>query len=199
MDADIRQDSFRPRLWFALYTATGVAAAMVLVAGWMFGLEPLVRIRDGLPAMVPSTAICFLLLALAHVGSLIDMPRARQAAKWAARAVVVLAGVNMLLRGLSLPQGVDAYLPAALGSSDAMAYATGGLMMLAAACARCNDIRPGATLPMATLGFSTALGLVILLIIDPTLPETVTVLSSISAPTAVLFALLFGSSILARL
>ena len=44
--------------------AAMVGGALLVLAGWWFGLEPLTRVLPGLAAMTPNTALCFLLAVM---------------------------------------------------------------------------------------------------------------------------------------
>src|SRR5262245_22599400 len=72
---------------------------VVVLAGWWFGLMPLVRPIPGSPAMVPDTALCFVLLGTALF--LFVRPTLQLRWRMLAQALVVVA---MMLSSITLAE-----------------------------------------------------------------------------------------------
>ena len=92
------------------YGAAGIG--VLVMVGWILGIELLKRIVPTLVAMNPVTAVCFILCGLALLcqrdGS--DEKRALRAARWCAIVVVIVAISKFMTLGFHLPTGVDQLL-----------------------------------------------------------------------------------------
>jgi hypothetical protein len=127
-----RSDDRSQARWLGAWLCLGIAAGAlgVLLLGWIGGIDHARRIRPDMPAMVPMTAICFLLLAAA-------LPLAREAGVARRRIGSALAfgalgaaGLGAIWRTI-LP---EASVPGTVVGDDRMAYATALALALIACC-----------------------------------------------------------------
>lgn len=101
---------------FALFTSGVVAAIAVLVlTGWLFGLEPLKRLGPAFVAMNPMTAVCFLLAAAAVALCAVDRRKlsAPTTLPWAlssAGIIFIIGAVKLAELLLNFDTGVDRLL-----------------------------------------------------------------------------------------
>jgi len=172
------------------------AIALAALAGVSFGIPELARIVPELPALVPSTSLCFLALAvsLAVRGRHPDLPAG---AIYPALAVAAVAIAN-----LALPQGIDRLLGLPLEPGDGMSPSTAILFILAAyamfALAQRRAMWPTAFQVAATAGILLPLVAIVAFIYRVNEIYGAEFFAAISAPTAVSFALLFSALLLVR-
>ncbi|WP_353472919.1 ATP-binding protein [Salipiger sp. H15] len=165
-------------------------AAVVLIPGWGLGLDLFVRLRAGLPAMVPSTASGLGAVALAQ---LLQMA----APRIARRAGSLLAALTTAWALAASLRIVAAYSAAAPAPGDRMALATAlGLFLAAAATLAAGLPRPRA--PRIAAAIATAGTLLALVGLDGYVIDIEAIFGSIlltgmSPLTAVGLLLLFGS------
>lgn len=127
-DAHFRA-GFAPTL--ALTTAAILISTFVLIVGWIAGVDFAQRGASTFTAMVPSTAICVILLS----GGLLAIERGHAASRRAGAAAGIFAiaiGLsNMAIRALSEHSGIDQILlPETIGD-DGTAFATSVITILA--------------------------------------------------------------------
>ena len=123
-----------------LPVATGLLSACVLVlastilaVGWGFGVDRLVRAAPEYAAMVPSTALCLILLSLATI-RLHAAGGGERASVFAAIVAATVALASVVVRQAFHLPGIDsALLPETLGS-DGTAFATSALTLAASYC-----------------------------------------------------------------
>ena len=112
-DSDIRPVQAKTRIvGISLLVFAVVVAVANLILGWAFGVEFLVRLRDGYPAMVPETAAC---IVLAANGALSAYSNNMRGVRLATGSIVLLIVVQAQWSPISAPGIV---------SSDAMSLAT---------------------------------------------------------------------------
>ena len=189
-------------LVFAIaYVLVGVGF-VVLVGGWLLGLEALVRLYPTFAAMVPSTAISF----IAAGGGLIAWSRRMDggcaAAAAASTIIGVLALLNLGVEVIGLGPGIDAVLLPELFGPDRMALSTSICFILAAICLW-QLARPGAADEYsfgasATLGLSVAAVALVGYAFDAKALYQVFIFTAMALHTAVLFFFLFLALLLAR-
>lgn len=120
------EDRFLRRFSVALASLVVLIAAVVLVAGWVIGLDTFVRVFPGFAAMVPSTATSIAILASCQILSLLAPERLQPAVSWAVLGVAVFALAKL---GVSVAQIGEIDL-----RSDRMSLATAnGLVLVAGA------------------------------------------------------------------
>lgn len=110
-----------------------IAMGGLVLAGWILDLAALVRVRDGLPAMNPLTAACFVVAGLA-VALLSDGEAGRHArhGRWLA-LVVASVGALQFLGPTPLGEALASFLAAAWGGRPGwvlMAPATAAALVL---------------------------------------------------------------------
>jgi len=99
----------------------GLAAVLVLL-GWVFGVEVLRSIVPGWPSMVPASALCFLLTSLSLL--LLATRRFSAALMQACATPAVLVAVARLLELAAAAQWNVSFLGIATGASGSMSPAT---------------------------------------------------------------------------
>lgn len=111
------------------------AALVVLVAGWGFGVDALVRGRAGLAATMPSTALAFVLVAASLLWIQLG-PGGAAPALTAAAVIAIYALASLGARVFLSLKGFDALLPLGLPAlpSDGTSPATSMCFLLASAC-----------------------------------------------------------------
>jgi hypothetical protein len=177
--------------WRILFLTTGCLASVSAILGWVFGFDHAVRVVSSYPAMVPSTATCFLLLCIA---ALIQFTRSQgNIAFLPLLAIIFLVTANGLLEASGIPGGVDALVAGPLREGDGMSNGTGLMMLLATAILLVRFHWPFIALGCALLGFSISIAAVLA---NPLyLGGFIEFFRSMSLPTAGLFALVFSALI----
>ena len=118
-------------------SAVAAFALLALLLGWLAGLQQLVRVRADYHAMVPTTAICFILLGSALVLAQHGRFWRRVNGRRILALVIGIALVNVLLKEIFHRPGLDALLPFGLREGDMMASGTGLGMLVACYCIDC--------------------------------------------------------------
>lgn len=177
-------------------------AAAVLLLGWGLGLDRFIRLYPGLPAMVPSTAMCFLLASGSITVELTKAgteQRRRMLLIAAGVALIVVAGLNIALLAAGSRRGIDAaFNPWSLATtSDGMSPATAASFLAIASCLLLMAVKfPHRWLLFHAIAF---LGLFVFLIttfeyvFDPAFVRTAPFFAKIALHTGVCFLLLFGA------
>jgi two-component sensor histidine kinase len=110
--------------------AAAAIAAITLTLGWGFGWDVARRLRPDLAAMVPSTALCLMLLGAGVLSLRAEAPRFAPARLCAAVAGLI-AAADLVIIALSGAPGIDSlFAPQAMGA-DGMAFATAFSVLLA--------------------------------------------------------------------
>lgn len=181
----------------ALLALIGLCLAVAaLLPGWLFGADIFLRGPGRGPAegaMVPSTALCMILL---NTALLLDRAGRRGIAKWMARLALLIAGLAtapLLLTGV----GADYLAGLTHSPSDRMAPATAIGVLLATICARAlqNDANFARDIRLATAVFGLSSALTLLISAFFSLPMFHTI-PGLSVPTTLCFTLFFGAVIL---
>lgn len=200
-DTPPRVDIFRVLVGFGC-----ALALLVLVFGWVFGVDSLTRLRAQDHAMMPSTALSFLLIALAH-GALSrtfeiswDDP-SRSLARWSAGAAGAIALVNLVLSEGFGTAGLDQLLPVEVRPGERMAAGTALGILLAACCTALLTL-PGAIAAdrakfLALVGLCTATAVLATEILTPSDVYVIPLFEQTSVLTTVLFITVFLSILLA--
>lgn len=181
-----------------LAVASAGLAAVVLILGWGMGNSLMVNEIDGLPSMVPTTAVCFCLLAAAIVlGWWCDNGWRARTAYALSFMVVAIVLVNLVTGILPDTRGLDRLILGARVGDDYMAVATGiGLLMgcycVLALMAPDNPDPEGPTY-FAMAGLSTSVGVIVGHTVDPMVLHELAMFHGMSIETGLAFALLFGA------
>ncbi len=183
-------------------TGVGAIALAVLVGGWVFGVEVLIRLHPGLAAMAPSTAVCFVLsaIALPLVARKRDGP-SRPAALAIAGTVGVAALANLVIVYTGVATGLDAQIMPGVETFEgvAMAPATALCFILAAvALATLALVRRVRARHVAvpTVGLLAALTVLMGYAFDTRSLYEIFLFSAMALHTAVAFVLLFVAILL---
>jgi hypothetical protein len=177
--------------WRILFLVTGCLASITAILGWVFGLDHAVRVGSSYPAMMPSTATCFLLICIA---AMIQFSQSRgDIAFFPLLATSFIVTANGVLESLGVRGGMDSLVLGNLREGDGMSAGTGLLMLLATAILLVRFRCPFIALSCALLGFSVSIAAVLA---NPLyLGGFIEFFRSMSLPTAALFALLFSALI----
>ena len=150
-------DTWRRRIQVTRALGVALLSVAVLVIGWGAGLEVLVRVKATYAAMVPTTAACFCLIAIAVIQA--HMTAANRV--WRVRIplllVVILVGLNMVIVTEN-GSGLDALLFGKLSPGDGMARGTGVGLLAVAYCVECLPHKRAAKSDMS--GVVALMGLV---------------------------------------
>ena len=180
-----------------------VAVAVLVLAGWVGGVEVLVRVRSHYSAMVPETAIAFILAGLG-LALCAERPAGWRAAAGAGLAVLVgaIAVLNMLPVAERLGGGPLALLTSAPGQADRMAIGTEASLLLAAfvifGVARPRAVPPALFQVVATVGLLASLVAVTGYVTGAAALYGTYVFTAMSLQTALSFLVLFLAVLLAR-
>ena len=124
-----RRTGFSPS--HALTAAAVLISTFVLVVGWVAGVDFAQRGAPTFSAMVPSSAICVILLAGGLLAVESGCPAGRRVGIAAAGFAIAIGLGNMVIRALSDHSGVDQLLlPETIGA-DGTAFATSAITILA--------------------------------------------------------------------
>lgn len=193
-------------LFVALLLVGVLAFALVsLLAGWSFGYDTLVRLRPNYVAMVPSTALCFLLASLGLLLTMFGDEDATKSGMSVAVWIAVIVLANGALRLTVDPQGIDGLMVSSLSDTDRMSTATIIGFLLVGATIHTSGRRrlSGAdgpfVNPLAVLGLSTAAAVLIMHSYQPDTVAHLRILDGLSVYTTLLFAVLFLAHILTGL
>lgn len=167
----------------------------VLVAGWGFGFEPLVRWQAGQNASVPVSALCIALISFASLRSGKRFRPVQAAALGAALIFVVLASIPALDRSVWLLTSPRA------GDGCALATRIGLVLASLSPAIRLGVVRLPADWRFHAPFFGlVAAGLAVVLIsLDPELANLIPSFGGLSLLTAVLMACLFAAQLLDQL
>lgn len=126
--------------FFLLYIVA--SALVVLSLGWGVGIEFLTRILPGLPAMVPSTALCFVLLSLVLLYSWRWSSGGAESSQAGDRFIMLVAGgvvaligcADLLVLATDMAHGIDALIFPHFAGNDGsvMSMATAICFIIAA-------------------------------------------------------------------
>lgn len=182
-------------LWLALIC--GAASLVLLVGGWVLGFEWLVRFDPASRAMVPTTAVCFLLLSSALVlGWTCEGQKAWLAYRlvYGTIAIAVLNICDAILLGGSR---IDALLVSSLLPDDGMSVAAAVGMLMASYCilALMAPENPDQDAPIyfAILGLSTSVAILVAFLFDASSLQEVYFFRALSTQSAILFGVLFAA------
>ncbi|MBJ3761292.1 hypothetical protein ILP92_00815 [Maribius pontilimi] len=193
---------FRTIIVTLCLSAAAISLATVWF-GWFGGNDLLVRYSPNFQAIVPTTALCFLVLTVALFGIGNGKDGGNRLAIWCARFVFGLVGLNMLVRLLAHQDGLDALLPFWTDLGDRMSYATAALLILSAFLVR----RTATTLnnpPLllvggALTGLTTTGSIAMSHALDVNSPYRLGICDGISAYSLLLFGLVFSALLLIHL
>jgi len=189
------------RAGFLLIVATSIC---ILIFGWGLGSETAIRIRPEFAAMVPSTAILFLLLSAA-LWAFARSPRpnnGKKALLVISSAVALAALIDLVLVVAGIGTGLDAVLwPGLLQRlTDGMAVATATCFLLASLCAlRLAFDATSIDYPfasMSTLGLVLSSTALVAYALDTEALYGVFLFTAMALHTALAFAILFLGLIL---
>lgn len=153
--------------------------------------------------MVPTTAVCFLLLAAALPLSALDRPLASDVSLVLSLSVTGFAIVNALVRFLVADQGIDALLTDRLQAQDRMGWVTIFGFTLAGGVVFLQGPSGGSPWRDRMAGYASIFGLSLFGALlaghsfDPTDTRHVAAFGGVSAYTAILFVLIFAAALLA--
>lgn len=191
---------------FSLVVAFGMlaTASLILVHGWLLGNDMTARVMPQFRAMVPSTAFCFALLAVAFI--LLLRPRRHLTACAISGLVALIATiclVNLATVFFLGGTGIDALFRQATFQTDRMSILTSfGLLVCAGCVVTMLTLRSHASEVMtsaALLGLSTGLTLIAGQAFDPGRLYELAILDGMSVPSACLFTLFFAAVLLLQL
>ncbi|MGR3320930.1 MAG: hypothetical protein ACU0DK_03240 [Pseudooceanicola sp.] len=190
-----RTHSFRPLVLAAI---CAVFAMSALIGGWGFGVDPLVRIRPGYFAMVPTTAIAMTALAAAIAFGMLSVEGQRRILVNACIGLAVaLVLVNAFIELVTGIRGLDGVLLGARLGDDGMAIATGLGILLCAWCIRpvaaSHDSETAIPLFVAIPGLSTGAAVVCAYLQDGRQLFGLPGFDGMSMNTAICFVMLFSA------
>lgn len=181
-------------------------AGIVLLGGWIGGIDWLVRLRADYAAMVPSTALCFVLVS----GMLaFRLRRADGVARYVpeqavAGAVFAIAATDIVVLATGIAPGIDGMFWPDTDAfrTDAMAFATAFDFLLAAIClltlGRPADRARLGYRVAATTGLLSAATAVVGYAFDAEALYGVFAFTAMALHTAVAFVVLFSAFLLAQ-
>lgn len=171
-----------------------MASALVLVLGWSAHIDIAVRLGPGLAAMVPTTAIGFLLLG----GTLWRLDRAPVALpRIAAVTVAAIVLVNLTITHLGNAAGLDGLIITGLADRphDVMSVATAVCFLMASACTYLSTSRANGARHLLVWIASTGLLICVTAlsgyIFDTAALYAVEIFSAMALHTAILMSALF--------
>ena len=175
----------------------GLSAAVLLI-GWGAGVDAFRRIRPDFAAMVPSTALCFMLLSAG-----IFLRTRGRAPHWTISCGLLAGGIaaaNLILAALFPGRELDYLLFPSLAPGDGMAFATSASVLLASgsllALARHGRQAMLTFQWTATGGLLAALVALVGYAFDTRALYDVFVFTAMALHTAILFILLFTAILL---
>lgn len=122
--------------WLAL--AVCLMAISVLLVGWLLGVEPLRSIFPGYAAMVPSTAVSFMVAAITLIFSYQKSEAdASDSASFIGPAFIMIVAVaDLIVIAVTSSNGIDQFIfpMISMFASDSMAIATATSFLLVATC-----------------------------------------------------------------
>ena len=122
-----------PRIVDCLCIVLVIITAINLVLGWGMGWDVALRLRSGYSAMVPSTALSVMLIAIALLASSHMSAHLRVLPRLAAAFAASVAVANILVRAMSDGTGIDQLLQPELVGADGTAFATSSNTLLVSA------------------------------------------------------------------
>ena len=174
-----------------------------LLAGWLGGVEALVRFSPTFQAIVPTTALCFFILTVALIGIGLGSKKADAMARRATMLVAAIAVVNMVVRVTIHADGLDVLLPFWTDLGDRMSYATAFLLLLASGLIFLSAIPrhepPIILLGGALMGLTTVGGIAKLHGLDVNSFYRLKICDGMSFYTLLLFGLVFSALIVIHL
>ena len=90
-------DTWRRRIQVTLALGVALLSVAVLVIGWGAGLEVLGRVKATYAAMVPTTAACFCLIAIAVIQAHLTAANRVWRVRIPLLLVVILVGLNLVI------------------------------------------------------------------------------------------------------
>ncbi|SEN77565.1 hypothetical protein [Palleronia pelagia] len=192
---------------FILHRAHSALALIVivfcvsgLIIGWAYGHDVLFRGATHYSAMVPTTQLSFLGLALSLPIATSDRAHLRTLAQRVCAAVIFLVALNVCVRLAASDAGNDGMLPFALAPTDHMSYLTAGLLILAALLigdtAQAWPGRSLLDLSGALCGLTTVGSVAMAHSFDLRSPLSLEIADGMSVFTAVLFGIVFTAILL---
>lgn len=174
-------------------------SALVLIPGWLWGMERFIQPTDGLAAMVPSTAALFALGAAAILlfQSTQDQIKKTNQIKTIAIIIIAVSALNLALILFAGGNGVDAWMwpEEQIFQVESMSPATSlCFLLLGAALWYMSSKRQGTNIFVlaSSIGFGiSALALVVYAYAAQSL-YSVSLFTTMSVQTALGFAILFG-------
>ncbi len=166
----------------ALVIFVAFCAVLSLAVGWLLGLETFTRLRPGLPAMVPTTSFAFVMTALAAGALLLKYP-AKTVVMFAGLVMVALWSEPLMRQIFGNVDSSDGVSPATRVSFSALAFC---IATRATFSTRWQDIPTAVGLIFMMLPLIALVGYVF----DATAIFSITLLTNMSVPTAVLMALM---------
>ena len=191
-----------PRWCDVLLVLTFVTAVVVLFLGWIGGIDLAVRLWPGYAAMVPSTAILFMLFSLAllvHIRTPVPSIVLRGVALFG----IALATVNLLLVALGISNGIDSLLWPRTDYfiEDRMAVGTSfGFLLLGISffCLPTPAARHPLFVTATTIGWAFAMIALIGYLFDAEELYEVSIFTAMALHTAICLVTLFTASLFAR-
>ncbi|OWU85730.1 hypothetical protein ATO6_02095 [Oceanicola sp. 22II-s10i] len=176
--------------------AVVVLGAVTLMLGWVGGYDMATRISPGYAAMVPSTAVSFIFLAVALIfGWTCDRGWRALSAYVLVFSVVGIVLVNLGLWFFASVPGLDQLVMAERMGSEQMSLASAVGLLIACYCviALIAPDNPDPELPLyvSTGGVSTAAGVIGAHVFDPDTLYAMPFFAGMSIVSALCFTLLF--------
>ena len=171
----------------------------VLIGGWIFHSDLLIRIAPSFAGLVPSTAIALLLISVALL-----VPERAAVRLVAASAVAIIAASDLVVIGGGFANGIDAFLfPDVAGFQiHSMAAATAFCCLLASACLGFlwqRDAEFGSAYSaFATLGLTLALTAIVGYAFDTEALYKVSIFSAMALHTALAFLAVFTALLVSK-
>ncbi|MWB76773.1 hypothetical protein GLS40_01905 [Pseudooceanicola sp. 216_PA32_1] len=167
---------------------------VVMVGGWLLNLDILLGLAPGF-RMVPSTALCFILLGFGLGLAWSCEPSRAKLAYRIGYVVVAIAVANLATFIVRDPAGLDRVLMPWIGPLDMMSPATSIGMLMASYCLFAvmapDNPDPDGMLYFSVLGASTGFGVVAASLLDPLALVDFNFFRSMSVYTAILFVVYF--------
>ena len=199
------QGPAKDRQWTATFAKEWILSAgvillalKVLVLGWGFGISSITSFGHTFSAMVPSTAILFLIASLALLLGDIGFESriVDRTSRLAGAAIIAIAAVNLAVAASGVAAGVDALLwsNASIFETERMSEATSVSFLLLGwcLCQRPSRSKPAdGLIGCATLGVILSLLALIVFTFDARSLQSAALYSTMSLPTALAFLMLF--------
>ncbi|RFB04372.1 sensor histidine kinase [Parvularcula marina] len=182
-----------------------VISVLVLFAGWGAGVEALTRLHPDFAAMVPSTALCFLLASLAIVIQFRLPPALKSLTLFICSGIIfAIAFTDLMVIRLTDANGIDAWLwpEADTFNSANMAIATASLFISVAMCLLFLGLSRVkmryAVVATATIGLIVAVTALVGYYYDASALEEVPLFRGMALHTALAFTALFLAVLMLR-